>query len=154
MSRSDAHAVCSSSIAPLTITDRVAPIRPVSRLASRRSARRACATAIVVCMCCCVVRVGTSTSREHTGSTMNWAFSYATRHGTVGNLVCGAIVKPQEAGYGDQEGHVGRAFVGARSEGGVFQGWAFRRAEESAGRARLERGTGRPSRRPCGGGQG
>src|SRR3954465_9938464 len=38
--------------------------------------------------------------------------------GTVGNLVCGAIVKPQEAGYGDQEGHVGRAFVGARSEGG------------------------------------
>src|SRR4051794_33661261 len=57
--------------------------------------------------------------------------------GTVGNLVCGAIVKPQEAGYGDQEGHVGRAFVGARSEGGVFQGWAFRRAEESAGRARL-----------------
>src|SRR6478736_3230523 len=69
------------------------------------------------------------------------------RFGTVGNLVCGAIVKPQEAGYGDQEGHVGRAFVGARSEGGVFQGWAFRRAEESAGRARLERGTGRPSRR-------
>src|SRR4051794_37179064 len=74
--------------------------------------------------------------------------------GTVGNLVCGAIVKPQEAGYGDQEGHVGRAFVGARSEGGVFQGWAFRRAEESAGRARLERGTGRPSRWPGGGGQG
>src|SRR3954469_11168817 len=32
--------------------------------------------------------------------------------GTVGNLVCGAIVKPQEAGYGDQEGHFGRAFVG------------------------------------------
>src|SRR6476619_4551973 len=77
MSRSDAHAVCSSSIAPLTITDRVAPIRPVWRLASRRSARRACATAIVVCMCCCGARVGTSTSREHTGSTMNWAFSYA-----------------------------------------------------------------------------
>src|SRR3954449_10678198 len=76
------------------------------------------------------------------------------RLGTVGNLVCGAIVKPQEAGYGDQEGHVGRAFVGARSEGGVFQGWAFRRAEESAGRARLERGTGRPSRWPGGGGQG
>src|SRR3954471_14785642 len=76
------------------------------------------------------------------------------RSGTVGNLVCGAIVKPQEAGYGDQEGHVGRAFVGARSEGGVFQGWAFRRAEESAGRARLERGTGRPSRWPGGGGQG
>src|SRR3954470_3423184 len=71
-----------------------------------------------------------------------WAAGLIEIVGTVGNLVCGAIVKPQEAGYGDQEGHVGRAFVGARSEGGVFQGWAFRRAEESAGRARLERGTG------------
>src|SRR4051794_18759067 len=56
MSRSDAHAVCSSSIAPPTITERVAPIRPVSRLASRRSAQRACAMAIVACMCCCVAR--------------------------------------------------------------------------------------------------
>jgi putative transposase len=45
MSRSDAHAVCSSSIAPLTITDRVAPIRPASRPASRISARHECATA-------------------------------------------------------------------------------------------------------------
>src|SRR3954447_7243267 len=65
MSRSDAHAVCSSSIAPLTITDRVAPIRPASRLASRISAPRECATAIVACTCCCVARVGTSTSRGH-----------------------------------------------------------------------------------------
>jgi hypothetical protein len=27
--------------------------------------------------------------------------------GTVRNLVCGAIVKPQEASYGDQEGYTG-----------------------------------------------
>src|SRR5215204_3558614 len=32
--------------------------------------------------------------------------------GTVRNLVCRAIVKPQEAGYGDQEGHTGRAAFG------------------------------------------
>jgi hypothetical protein len=44
-------------------------------------------------------------------------FCHGALRGTVGNLVCGAIVKPQEAGYGDQEGHVGRAFVGARSKG-------------------------------------
>ena len=29
------------------------------------------------------------------------------RRGTVRNLVCGAIVKPQEASYGDQEGYTG-----------------------------------------------
>jgi hypothetical protein len=29
------------------------------------------------------------------------------RAGTVRNLVCGAIVKPQEASYGDQEGYTG-----------------------------------------------
>src|SRR5215203_5242017 len=34
------------------------------------------------------------------------------RAGTVRNLVCRAIVKPQEAGYGDQEGHTGRAAFG------------------------------------------
>jgi hypothetical protein len=32
--------------------------------------------------------------------------------GTVRNLVCRAIVKPQEAGYGDQEGHTGRTAFG------------------------------------------
>ena len=36
-----------------------------------------------------------------------------------------AIVTPMEGGYGDQERHTGRAFVGARSQGGVFQGRAF-----------------------------
>jgi hypothetical protein len=29
------------------------------------------------------------------------------KQGTVRNLVCGAIVKPQEASYGDQEGYTG-----------------------------------------------
>src|SRR3954462_13578614 len=32
--------------------------------------------------------------------------------GTVRNLVCRAIVKPQQAGYGGQEGHTGRAAFG------------------------------------------
>src|SRR3954470_19017219 len=32
--------------------------------------------------------------------------------GTVRNLVCGAIVKPQEGSYGDQEGYTGRATFG------------------------------------------
>jgi transposase len=34
-------------------------------------------------------------------------------HGTVRNLVCGAIVKPMEGAYGNQEGHPGRFAGGA-----------------------------------------
>src|SRR5215203_4312743 len=43
-----------------------------------------------------------------------WEFVHAEKlsYGTVRNLVCRAIVKPQEAGYGDQEGHTGRAAFG------------------------------------------
>jgi hypothetical protein len=33
--------------------------------------------------------------------------------GTVRNFVCGAIVEPQEADYGDQEGHTGPTTLGA-----------------------------------------
>src|ERR1700744_4744028 len=46
--------------------------------------------------------------------------------GTVRNLVFGAIVAPMEGEHGDQEGHVGSAFGGPRSAGGVFERWAFR----------------------------
>ena len=46
--------------------------------------------------------------------------------GTVRNLVCGAIVEPQEAGYGDQEGYTRPASFRTRSEGGFLQGRAFR----------------------------
>jgi hypothetical protein len=35
------------------------------------------------------------------------------RAGTVRNFVCGAIVEPQEADYGDQEGHTGPTTLGA-----------------------------------------
>ncbi len=44
--------------------------------------------------------------------------------GTVRNLVCRAIVRPLEAGYGDQERHTGPTSLWARSEGGVLQGRA------------------------------
>ena len=37
-----------------------------------------------------------------------------------------AIIAPMEGEYGDQEGHVGRSSGGPRSEGGVFEGRAFR----------------------------
>src|SRR4051812_19282313 len=43
--------------------------------------------------------------------------SFMTR-GTVRNLVCGAIVKPQEVSYGNQEGYTGRATFGTRSPAG------------------------------------
>ena len=46
--------------------------------------------------------------------------------GTVRNLVFGAIVAPMEGEHGDQEGHVGSAFGGPRSAGGVFERWAVR----------------------------
>ena len=56
----------------------------------------------------------------------------------VGNLVFGAIVKPQEAGYGDQEGHVGRAFVG-RDPKEMFG--LFDELKKALGRARLDANT-------------
>jgi hypothetical protein len=39
--------------------------------------------------------------------------------------VFGAVVAPMEREYGDQEGHVGSAFGGPRSAGGVFERWLF-----------------------------
>jgi len=77
MSRSGALAVFSSSTHPATIINPVAPIRPVSKRASRRSAQRVCATATAACTCCCAAMAGTSTSRRHTGSTMSLACNCA-----------------------------------------------------------------------------
>ena len=58
MFRSGGPAVSSWSIRPPTTTSLVAPDRPPSNNGSRRSARRACATAIGVFMCCCGARAG------------------------------------------------------------------------------------------------
>ena len=48
--RFDGPARLWKSIDPPTITNPVAPIRPASKLASRRSARRACGMATAACM--------------------------------------------------------------------------------------------------------
>jgi hypothetical protein len=50
----------------------------------------------------------------------------ADKAGTVRNLVFGAIVALMEGEDGDQEGHVGSAFGGPRSAGGLFERWAVR----------------------------
>lgn len=79
MCRSVARAASWNSTGPHTITSPVAPIRPASKPGSRRSAQRACVTAIVACMSCCVAKAGTSTSRRPTGFTGNLACNCATR---------------------------------------------------------------------------
>ena len=73
------------SIDPHITTNPVAPIRPVLKLASRRSAQPVCGMAIAVCMLCFSVRAGMSTSRRHTESTMSWACNYATRRRSGGS---------------------------------------------------------------------
>ena len=57
---------------------------------------------------------------------MTWAEMRRSRSGTVRNLVCWAIVEPREADYGDQVRYTRPASFWARSEGGIFQGRAFR----------------------------
>jgi hypothetical protein len=50
----------------------------------------------------------TSRPRMVEGGALKYALMDLTpARGTVRNLVCGAIVKPQEASYGDQEGYTG-----------------------------------------------
>src|SRR6202042_3035563 len=75
------------------------------------------------------------------------------RFGAVRNLVCGAIVTPMEGAYGNQERHPGRFAGGAGPAGCFRQGRAIRRAKESFGGARFERGDRRPSGRRGGGGE-
>lgn len=80
MCLSDGPATSLMSTAQHTITSLVAPIRPVSKPASRISAQRACGMATGVCMFCSNVMAGPSIKRKYEGFTMNWAFSYVTRH--------------------------------------------------------------------------
>ena len=49
---------------PHTITNSVAPIRPASKPGSRKSAQRACATAIGACTSCCVAKAGTTNIKK------------------------------------------------------------------------------------------
>ena len=85
MFRFDGPAASLKSIDPHITTNLVAPIRPVLKLASRRSAQPVCGMAIAVCMLCFSVRAGMSTSRRRTGSIMSWACNCATRRQSVGS---------------------------------------------------------------------